>query len=386
MALLQRIKTPFSETPAEDAGRPHTRIRSVGELLRERREELDLDFDGIGDTLRIKPAYLVALEQGRSHELPGPAYAIGFIRAYAHYLGLDEDAVLARFKEEASVLTARPDLALPVPLGERSLPGAAMLLIAAILVLCGYGTWYYLSTGERTRPERVAAVPPALLAPPIVPGGALPMAKPGSGDPTVPASAPPPGAAASPAGPALGAAPGASGPAVPSAGPGASPAIAARPPTATPPAPPPAAGPPSEPAAPGATSGAESPARPTARNPAPAAVQPQPVAATPPRGSAPAAAPVAAPGGPRIAIRALADCWIQVRAADQSIVYSRVLKSGEIYKVPAKPGLFLRTGNAGALEIAVDGKPAPSIGGVGTLRRNVVLEPDALIAGTAVHG
>ncbi len=84
---------------------------------------------------------------------------MGFIKAYAHYLGLDEDAVLNRFKDEAAGLTARPDLSLPVPLGERSLPGAAMLLIALILVLCGYGTWYYLSTGERTRPERVAAVP-----------------------------------------------------------------------------------------------------------------------------------------------------------------------------------------------------------------------------------
>lgn len=63
-----------------------------------------------------------------------------------------------------------------------------------------------------------------------------------------------------------------------------------------------------------------------------------------------------------------------------------MLKSGEVYKVPSKPGLFLRTGNAGALEIAVDGKRVPAIGAVGTLRREVVLDPDALIAGKAVHG
>src|SRR6185437_12084437 len=116
---------------------------------------------------------------------------------------------------------------------------------------------------------------------------------------------------------------------------------------------------------------------------APAPAAPAPAA---PSAAAPSAPPVAvaartpapvAPAAPaqRIAIKALADCWIQVRAPDQSIVFSRVLKSGEVYKVPAKPGLFLRTGNAGALEIAVDGKPAPSIGGVGTLRRDVVLDP-----------
>ena len=51
-----------------------------------------------------------------------------------------------------------------------------------------------------------------------------------------------------------------------------------------------------------------------------------------------------------------------------------------------RPGLILRTGNAGALAILVDGKPAPALGAVGTLRRNVALEPEALLAGTAVKG
>lgn len=90
--------------------------------------------------------------------------------------------------------------------------------------------------------------------------------------------------------------------------------------------------------------------------------------------------------GGRVAIKALADCWIQVRGPDQTVVFSRVLKRGEVYPVPARSGLYLRTGNAGALEISVDGKAAPSIGGVGAMRRNVTLEPDALIGGTAVQG
>ena len=64
----------------------------------------------------------------------------------------------------------------------------------------------------------------------------------------------------------------------------------------------------------------------------------------------------------------------------------RVLKAGETYRVPGRTGLVLRTGNAGALAITVDGKPAPSIGPVGTVRRNVMLDPDELISGTAVHG
>jgi hypothetical protein len=46
----------------------------------------------------------------------------------------------------------------------------------------------------------------------------------------------------------------------------------------------------------------------------------------------------------------------------------------------------LRTGNAGALAIAVDGKQVPPIGPAGALRRNVVLDPAALAGGTAVQG
>jgi cytoskeleton protein RodZ len=63
-----------------------------------------------------------------------------------------------------------------------------------------------------------------------------------------------------------------------------------------------------------------------------------------------------------------------------------VLKAGETYRVPGRSGLVLRTGNAGALAIIVDGKQVPAIGPPGALRRNVALDPEALIGGTAVQG
>src|SRR4029077_2368440 len=81
---------------------------------------------------------------------------------YAQYLGFDAERVLERYKSESAEAHTRPDLSLPVPLGARSLPGGPILLVGLILALCGYGTWYYLSTGERSRPERVAAIPAEL--------------------------------------------------------------------------------------------------------------------------------------------------------------------------------------------------------------------------------
>jgi cytoskeleton protein RodZ len=45
----------------------------------------------------------------------------------------------------------------------------------------------------------------------------------------------------------------------------------------------------------------------------------------------------------------------------------------------------MRTGNAGGLEITVDGVPAPPIGAKGMVRRNVALDGHALLTGSAVR-
>ena len=68
VSLFQRIKTPFTEISDDLPAVPRSRSRWIGELLRDRREELELDLDTVGETLRIKPVYLAALEQGRVEE------------------------------------------------------------------------------------------------------------------------------------------------------------------------------------------------------------------------------------------------------------------------------------------------------------------------------
>jgi cytoskeleton protein RodZ len=68
------------------------------------------------------------------------------------------------------------------------------------------------------------------------------------------------------------------------------------------------------------------------------------------------------------------------------VLLDHVLKPGESYRVPDRAGVSMQTGNAGGLEIIVDGKPAPSIGPNGAVRRNVSLEPQALISGPAAGG
>ena len=319
MALFHRLKMPLAEEAPENTTEPFA-ARSAGDELRQRREALGLDLGEVAATLRIKPTYLAALEAGRPEELPGAVYAIGFLRAYADYLRLDGGEMLRRFKQELTLLAAKPDLAFPIPAGERSMPGGGMLLVALILAICAYGGWFYLSTGEGPRPERVAQVPLELL-----PYRELLRTPPSVSQPEEAQAAP-------------------RSPAIPSEGSGRSSPIEA-----------------------GSGSGDS------------------PVAA----GSAMAAVPAAADPAPNppgeVVIRATADSWIQIRDARQSVLLTRVLKAGESCRAPARTGLSMRTGNAGGLEITVDGVPAPPIGRRGMVRRNVALDGHALLAGSAVR-
>jgi cytoskeletal protein RodZ len=87
--------------------------------------------------------------------------------------------------------------------------------------------------------------------------------------------------------------------------------------------------------------------------------------------------------GTRIVLRALQDSWVQIRDRQDALLLTRVLRAGDTYFVPARDGLTLLTGNAGGLEIRVDGVPVPPIGPVGTVRRQIALDPVRLLSGAA---
>ncbi len=131
------------------------------------------------------------------------------------------------------------------------------------------------------------------------------------------------------------------------------------------------------------------PPRPPARaaaTPVPSAVPPAPAAAPTVTAAVPPPPPPAPPAtSPHdIVLIARADSWVELRGADGQRIYSRVLRAGERYDVPDQRGLTMMTGNAGGLEIIVDGKPAPSLGEPGAVRRDIPLDPVRLLAGTAV--
>jgi cytoskeleton protein RodZ len=332
----------------------------IGEILRNRRVECGLEINDIADVLCIRTSILTAIEEARFDQLPGPVYAVGFIRSYAAYLGLDAEAIVLRFKTEAAEIARRPLLNFPLPMSDSRVPTGPLLIICLLLAGLIYGGWYYYSATNGRLAQIAPSVPDRLRE--------LLSAK--------------PAAAPVPAGTAIAEAPGQSPPAELPAqiGPaqvGAS-SVAGSPERASAEIVPPAGSdgvPPVENRAAAAVASAPQTAPDLA----------QPPSAQPSNGDSgknPAQTAYGAPDGDaRVVLRAVSDSWVQVRDKSSNLLFTRVLKPGERYNVPNQAGLTLVAGNAGGLDVAVDGTNVPPIGEPGRVARNVSLDPDRLLSG-----
>jgi len=325
VASDRKLVAPESRTAVGTASRAGA---SVGELLRAERERRGWQIVDIARQLKIRRLMLDAIETGRHQDLPRGAYAAGFVRAYADFLQLDSAELVRRFRSESSGLEERAELTFPTPINETRLPGSLVVASALLAAVLAYGGWYYYTLDNRTPAQRITAVPETLAARVPAPEPLPPRVQPLSSGEARAGALPQPQP---------------------------SPAL--------------------EPAA---------PLPPAAFVPTPAGAAQ--LAAVP----APAGAP--AIEGPRsfgetqegrIVIRATSDSWTQIRDAAGNVVFSRILRPGESYNAPDRDGLNLWTGNAGGLDIRVDGRLVPAIGRVGFVQRGVPLDPVRLIAGTA---
>jgi cytoskeleton protein RodZ len=332
----------------EISGDSETPLGTVGQELRAARLRRGDDLATVSRALKIRKDHLSAVEDDKLEGLPGKTYALGFVRSYATYLGLDSVEMVERFKQETSGRHDELSSASVVPDEDgRKLPygriGAGVVLLAL-----AYGTWHLLAGGPAPQP---VPPPPALTAPRPAPK---------------PVSPPPPAAQTQ---------------AVPS------PAI-----TQTPPAQPPAAAP---------TPAAKTSAPNTA--PASAATVPpaqQKAAASPVNGGSaipspavpmarPASAQDKVPAGDgqvfgaqnknsRVVLHARADTHIIVRGQDGMVYINRTLKAGEAYRVPNIPGLSLTSTNAGAVQFELDGQMMGRAGADQETAGDINLNPQAI--------
>lgn len=309
-------------------------LAEIGVMLRRRREEVGQDLATIAGVTHIRQNYLRAIEDGRRKDLPGTAYMIGYVRTYADYLGLDGDRLITDFHDALAGQRnwvdkrAEPPAPTGVSLPQIHLSPAMALATLLVLGVAGYVAWGYFTAPDEKPTQTASVQPPAEPAPaPAV----APTVKPALPSPTgAEASAP---AEPQPA----------------AAGTGTRDANASEdqvPPEA-------------DVASTGEEVAEESPAQPE-----------------------PAATDADAKAG-KIVVRARLESWIQVANEKKEVVFSRVLRVGETYTVPDEKGLMLTTGNAGGIDILLNGKKLKSLGTVGLVKRDIPLDAKKLKDGSA---
>lgn len=113
--------------------------QTFGEGMRAGREFLGLDVQAIADATKIRRQYLAALEAMDLGQLPSRPFILGYVRAYARVLGIDEEKAVARFRQDAP----DPDEPLRAPVGvpKTADPRFALLGVAAGVVIAAIVVW-----------------------------------------------------------------------------------------------------------------------------------------------------------------------------------------------------------------------------------------------------
>lgn len=78
-------------------------LKEIGEHLRREREKQGLSLDDVIQKTKISRRNLKAIEQGDHEDLPHPVYAKGFVKNYAHFLGLDVEEIADLFARNYSL-------------------------------------------------------------------------------------------------------------------------------------------------------------------------------------------------------------------------------------------------------------------------------------------
>lgn len=145
---------------------------TVGAALRTTRQRLGRSVQDLAAATRIKRHYLEAIEEMRVEELPSRPFTIGYVRAYARALGLDGEAAVQRFKQDAPG-DAEP---LRAPVGVRKHADVRLFLLVggSAAVILAIGLW---NLARHSMKDDGPA--PAAVAESAAPSAAPPAAEPG---------------------------------------------------------------------------------------------------------------------------------------------------------------------------------------------------------------
>ncbi len=349
----------------------------LGDLMRGERATLGKSLLDVQRELKIKAAYVAAIENADPTAFDTPGFIAGYVRSYARYLNMDPDWAFETFCRESGFQTAHgmsPSALPPRPSREARLaasvtpgkdifaapttpflpprdsvfsgiePRAAGSVLVLLLIVSGlgFGAWTVLNEVQKVEFAPVEQAPTVIAE--VDPLAGASRGGPETGD--VLAMAPPsaealdrlyrPQALDLPV-------------FVPRDGP-----IAARIP------------------APEAPAGAEAgDAISVALAEAMAVPEPGDEGAPPVQ--------VTAGAAPELQLLAARPAWVRVTASDGSILFEGILEPGDTWEVPVtEEPATLRVGESGALYFAINGVPHGPVGPSGQVTSNVALDAEKI--------
>lgn len=285
---------------------------TLGPILRQARLENGADLASVAAAIRVPQHYLCAIEDEHFDALPGKAYAIGFIRCYAKFLGLPQQDMIDRYKAQANPCGPVHNVYWHEPVQESRLPQRAMVLSGLIAALGAYSIWFSVSGTDAGLPAN-----------PVVPDMVLARAA----DASVADMKPLPERAQ---------------------------AVA------------------DETPAPAAADATPIPARvdvasleQTVSSLAPKVIEG--------RRPLPLIAAEAADGRQMVTVHVVEEAWLHVTQGDK-ILFSGVLPAGRDYRPPSGEGVLLTTGNAGGVILRMGDWSSGPLGKSGLVRRDIPLD------------
>lgn len=161
-------------------------MESVGARLRRSREKAELTLGDIASRTKIAERHLASIEESRFGDLASRTYAVGFARAYAREVGLDEGQVAQAVRDELAE-TDRAHAAAKAdafePGDPARVPGSGIALAAglcavvAIVLVAVF--WRSFFSPAASLPELTTENEAVAAAAPATPSGAAAVAAPG---------------------------------------------------------------------------------------------------------------------------------------------------------------------------------------------------------------
>ena len=167
-------------------------MREVGQRLKQIRLDKAISLQDIEEVTKVRVKYLTAIEEGNLDILPGQIYAMGFLRSYVRYLGLDEEEIMGFYKEYYKNLNQKANMAdddfirrdsakagaapnnaiphMPIKTRQKSF-GSRFLWLVLILIIAGSAVALYM-IGTAENENKLPVPPPVADNPtdtPVVP-------------------------------------------------------------------------------------------------------------------------------------------------------------------------------------------------------------------------